>query len=674
MIPGANSTIRGSAAGNEKSAVIMLGAHDFPDLHSVAPIPQLASASRKFRDYLLSHRNVLGIEDSFVLDLFDANELAGAQTELIAAFLERFVLDTPGCRMRNVFIHYAGHGLLLGDRHRLCLAVKRSRNKMGSTLNISNLAEIFSDSARYTRKLIILDCCFSAAAAAEMLAEEEGITHFVGAKAVELFRDADGAQSPSRLSRGSALLCAVGKDDVASGESYNGATLFTGALLAAISTPGSDHPRITMQELRERASLCIEEYGSPKLPHMFSLDQTDGDIASKLCVFPTGGIEQQQTPFQDYQPHDSVINAFGASFVRPIIALCVYAIFVGGSLYWTYPYNRVLQNRDPLLSQPSTESMPQSGQEASRQPAVSLPPIQQKSAQLQQIPAQRPEDSVRKEASVQELRQTPSQKSMAPQSNSPGSREEQPARTVAPPQLQTPLEKKEEVFEPRSGNDSLEIWLEQNTTPVPNAGSNQPQSAKEKKPAGTIEPSSARTQLNDSRALDNYLVAIKESNDPAQRRELKIKARTLLVDRMDFGKFTRLGKFPGYRFTGVASFISYSPVTNILRVRYYHKSEAEQKGKSRSWYGEDELDALVDIDVSKLNAVVLGEMSLALGCSSNDVCINAVVTKGKCVNKINPEAGCLVRAITFYADDRTVLKKFGDVIKIFAKIEGRQLR
>ncbi|MFE0843171.1 hypothetical protein [Achromobacter insolitus] len=272
-------------ANDERSVVILLGAHAYPSLQGISAIPPLAESSQLFKEYLLSHRDVLGIEsEEFVLDLFDSDDPAGVQTERIERFLISFVQSTPRCRQRNVFFHYAGHGLLLGDEHRLFLAVRQSGKTMNSAINIGNLAEIFSNSAKYSRKLIFLDCCFSAAAARYFLSDPGGLAHIIGSRASEILRQG----VPGKLSRGTAMLCAVGKDDPASGELYNGATLFTGALLEAIQINEQREPRITMRELRDRILERMEEIERPELPQMFSLDQVQGDVANNLRVFPTG--------------------------------------------------------------------------------------------------------------------------------------------------------------------------------------------------------------------------------------------------------------------------------------------------------------------------------------------------------------------------------------------------
>lgn len=281
-----------SSVDAERSAVVMLGAHEFPHLEGITEISALTSSSKLFKAYLLRHKDTLGIEsDEFVLDLFDCNDQAGVQTELIEEFLRKFIRSSSGCRQRNVILHYAGHGLLLGDDRRLFLAVRRSKSSINSSINIGNLADVLATTARFSRKLIFLDCCFSGAAARYFLSDPNGLAHIIGSRAAESLRQG----STNKLSRGSAMLCAVGKDNPASGELYNGATLFTGAVLEATGTHDPENPRITMQELRDRVTERLEEMERIELPQLFSLDQAQGDIASHLHVFPTGDVGSENS-------------------------------------------------------------------------------------------------------------------------------------------------------------------------------------------------------------------------------------------------------------------------------------------------------------------------------------------------------------------------------------------
>jgi Caspase domain len=282
----------------ERTALILIGARSFPDLDDVADLASVEASSRAFKEYASQQAIRLGISAGFVLDLFDAPDSPGSQLEQVEEFLEHFnsatraTLDEHGNRtsFQNVILHYVGHGLLVGERGSFALAVRYTKQKRQRTTSImmDGLAETIKLHAKFARKYVILDCCFAGKAVEDWLPGDAAtsLTHIVSDKTAKAFADNEDESFLEIPPRGTAMVCAADKDNVARGvHPKRGTTLFTGALLDALRSPRPTLGLLSLQDLNQRTWQEIRALGQSVRPILFCTEQKDGDI-SQYPFFP----------------------------------------------------------------------------------------------------------------------------------------------------------------------------------------------------------------------------------------------------------------------------------------------------------------------------------------------------------------------------------------------------
>jgi len=214
-----------------------------------------------------------------------------------------------------------GHGGFVGRNADYYLAVRctSTENPRISGLPMESLASTLTDKARYLRRIIILDCCY--AAAAFTVFQTEGPAKLGINQAIEAFE-----KQVKTVGKGTALLCSSGKT-VASQITPDGScTMFSKALIQALLTGGGDRREQHYLSLREVADLTEEVIdtmleGKAPRPEIHSPDQREGDVADvpffpNLATFlptnkgtfpnqsllPTAVAIPIHTPGQDHPP------------------------------------------------------------------------------------------------------------------------------------------------------------------------------------------------------------------------------------------------------------------------------------------------------------------------------------------------------------------------------------
>ncbi|MBC8739821.1 hypothetical protein F6X40_24210 [Paraburkholderia sp. UCT31] len=271
------------------TAVILLGASQFPEHGGYEANPSFLRSKQDFRAYLQDADNGLGIPDENILDLFDSNELPPLQLVAIGDFLDGFSqLSQPG-ELRNLIVYYVGHGFFCGMQQEYHLAVASIRMNYESPtgLRIVDLAENIKQHASAYRRFIFLDCCFAA----------EAFKVFQGAAAQAIARNAcdafadDAPRFPQETPpRGTALFCAASKDHVAKSPSDAPRTVFAEGLLEVLTT-GDRYapPELTLYQLEELTWKRIRDKFPTSMqvkPEVHSPDQSAGNIASRVSLFP----------------------------------------------------------------------------------------------------------------------------------------------------------------------------------------------------------------------------------------------------------------------------------------------------------------------------------------------------------------------------------------------------
>lgn len=265
------------ACGPQQTVAVILGASEFRRAPRLAQGRAFYNSARDFYDYLVGNDG-LSIAVQNVLWLFDDTRSSSDQLTDVAAFLEGrcTALKQEGSGVTNMIFYYVGHGLFAGGDRAYCLAIRNTDvTKEGFTcIRSSDLASTITGAARFVRKFLILDCCFSSAAYKEFQAAP------LEASRVKLLEELP--------QRGTALLCSASAQDASLAPEGLGHTMFTGGLLAALK---HGHPQLgsqlSLSELGDLVKARIRESYPDNWvrPEVHSPDQREGDVAS-VPLFP----------------------------------------------------------------------------------------------------------------------------------------------------------------------------------------------------------------------------------------------------------------------------------------------------------------------------------------------------------------------------------------------------
>jgi hypothetical protein len=278
---------------SKTTLAVVLGAHEFPKTQLGAN-PAFAASATGFKDYLL---NDFGLPKQNLLDLFDTQESPDGVDEKIATFLKNRIstakIANPEQPVCDVVFYYVGHGSFTSDggldrsnEYFLTLRNTRAENTRVSGYLIQTLATTLKSSAKWMRKYLILDCCFSAAAYAYF---QSAPLQVAVEKTLLEFPD-----------RGITLLCAASKTDPAIAPPNYNYTMFSAALLQALKQGDENAAEnITFQELYELIQTQINEtfHGadSKSRPEILSPDKRQGDLA-RIPFFPNRAKRQKVAP------------------------------------------------------------------------------------------------------------------------------------------------------------------------------------------------------------------------------------------------------------------------------------------------------------------------------------------------------------------------------------------
>jgi hypothetical protein len=278
------------------TAAILLGASSFP-LHSetYAPNEAFLRSKRDFRAYLQDQDHGLALRDDAICDLFDLQHMPSQQLVAIGRFLEKITKQVERGTLCNLIVYYVGHGYFAGSRqeYHVALACLEMGYDATTGLKVTELAEVLKERARSFRRFVILDCCF----AAEALREFQGAADdAIYAKAKGAFAE-DTPRRPQQIPRrGTALYCAADKDSVARSPKELPHTMFTDALLGVLRSGDAQYaPYLTLAEVQSLAWERLQGYPNPVRPVLHSPDQTEGDIAAIVGLFPNLALPRSTT-------------------------------------------------------------------------------------------------------------------------------------------------------------------------------------------------------------------------------------------------------------------------------------------------------------------------------------------------------------------------------------------
>ena len=151
----------------ETTLAIILGASNWPHVTEFQASPSFKKSAEDFRDYLLDE-NGFGLPQENLRYLFDSNQDPTALIAEISRFLhERLNQSLEREQLpKDLIVYYVGHGGFRDSKSDYYLAIRSTQRPdlYISSIPIQSLAMAIKEEARYLRRYIILDSCFSAAA------------------------------------------------------------------------------------------------------------------------------------------------------------------------------------------------------------------------------------------------------------------------------------------------------------------------------------------------------------------------------------------------------------------------------------------------------------------------------------------------------------------------------
>lgn len=292
----------GGSPASETTAVILLGASEWPYARQFESAAQFLNSATAFRAYALSPDG-LGLPASNILDLFDSEFQQPVIVRRIAEYLTslRASLRERGSELRDVITYYVGHGGFdTSGQSAYFMAVRatHSVDYLGSSLSAASLRRALRESAGPARQYLILDCCFAAAAVAPFIQMSAAAQ-----SAVTQLKD-------NFPLSGTAILCAAGARTPARAPKSSSYTMFSEALIETLRNGliGSSADRISFSELTGALQLYLrEKYQDEAVrPELHCPEQGKGDI-SRIGVFPNAGAALTVAP--DAGPNDKSIQA-----------------------------------------------------------------------------------------------------------------------------------------------------------------------------------------------------------------------------------------------------------------------------------------------------------------------------------------------------------------------------
>lgn len=268
----------------KSTVAVIFGAHDWARA-GLQNAPSFRRSAAQFQRYLLGASPFgLGLEPDLLLYMFDDPSPAGAQLTRIGETITDLVRERRETlqRIKDILVYFIGHATF--DDGHLNFLVRDTRQGIEAQTGIAApaLARVLRVAAPQQRRLVILDCCFSEAAAdgfGAMGPLDEAI-------ATAALYDLEPQVPPP--DRGTLLLCSSPRSRPSIGKPHDERTLFTGALLD-ILTEGSHRraPMLSFANLRDDIyDRMLREYGAeaPR-PALHQPEQQAGDL-TRLPAFP----------------------------------------------------------------------------------------------------------------------------------------------------------------------------------------------------------------------------------------------------------------------------------------------------------------------------------------------------------------------------------------------------
>lgn len=275
----------------QTTVAVLLGASEWPYFPDFQGSQAFANSARAFREYLCAS-DQFGLPQENLLDLFDTPKSADELDEEIGRFLTSRAaeLRAIGTAARDVLLYFVGHGGFVGHNSDFYLAIRRTRmdSPRASGIQMMALADTITEKARHLRRMIILDCCFAAAAFRAFQAEPAQIAIVKTIDAFEVKEKREGFPS-----KGTTILCSSDQKTPSLLLPDDSATMFSKALLDALSRgKKSRHDHLSLRDVKDLASDILHDMPTRNAPRpvVHSPDQSEGDVAD-VPLFPNPAVD-----------------------------------------------------------------------------------------------------------------------------------------------------------------------------------------------------------------------------------------------------------------------------------------------------------------------------------------------------------------------------------------------
>jgi hypothetical protein len=270
------------------TAVVVLGASEWPAAKQFEPAIQFANSARKFIEFLLAP-NGFNLDRQNLLDLFDTEDEQPVIVRKIDDFLASTIvkLEQSGQSLTDVITFYVGHGGFdTGSNGAYFLSIRKTNpiDYLGSSLSASSLRRALREHARTARHYLILDCCFAAAAVAPYI-QMSATAQAAVAQVQESFP-----------SSGTALLCAAGASVPARAKRKATYTMFSEGLLDILNMGAPNAPEwLSITDLADaiRGLLRARYADEAVRPEVHCPEQPKGSVTGvPLFRNPTAFIQR----------------------------------------------------------------------------------------------------------------------------------------------------------------------------------------------------------------------------------------------------------------------------------------------------------------------------------------------------------------------------------------------
>jgi hypothetical protein len=275
----------------DTTLLILLGASEWPSFPEFQGSEAFANAARELKAYFLDPKR-FRLPPENALDMFNSNRDPNELDEQIGRFLDQRLaaMKAAGHAARDLLVYFVGHGGFVGHDHDFFLAIRPTREKSPRTSGISmlSLADTLTEKTRHLRRIIILDCCFAAAAFAAFQAGPALVALEKTNDAFEVKHRSEGFPA-----KGTALLCSSSHKTPSLLLPDGSSTMFTKALLDALAEgmpPQRD--RLSLRDVKNLAADFLYDMRDAPKPVVLSPDQSEGDVAD-IPFFPNPQAHEQ---------------------------------------------------------------------------------------------------------------------------------------------------------------------------------------------------------------------------------------------------------------------------------------------------------------------------------------------------------------------------------------------